>query len=210
MELKINRNDWIFLLICLGLGVLAEISFFHGQIGVSYLIFIFAFYVITFLHFQFAFNHRRIGLLFMIAIWVLSANFLFYDLTFFHMTNIVIIPVLVFSHIVLMTSPSTFKWGTPKFILLLMKSLEASIQYLVVLLRKIVHPLFNNMNEKSAHILKRMLVGIGVGIPLLIIITSLLMSADLAFQNMVLKFPQVFINLNITEWGFRSLFVIVA
>ena len=34
MELKIEKIDWLFFLLCLFAGVLAEEAFFRGQIGV--------------------------------------------------------------------------------------------------------------------------------------------------------------------------------
>src|SRR5690625_1173436 len=106
---KIGRNEWLFLLACLGLGVLAEVSFLHGRIGVSYLVFIAGFYTVLFLRFQLRFNHRRIGLLFTAAIWVLSGSYLLYDNEFFYFLNLFVIPILMFAHIVLITSPNTFK-----------------------------------------------------------------------------------------------------
>ncbi|MFZ3578357.1 hypothetical protein [Virgibacillus sp. DJP39] len=39
MDVQTNKSDWFFLIICIALGVLAELSFFHGSIGVSYLVF---------------------------------------------------------------------------------------------------------------------------------------------------------------------------
>lgn len=109
MVIEESRQEWSFLFVCIGLGILAELSFLHGRVGVSYLVFILGFYLVTFLRFKLSFNHRRIGLLLMSAIWVLSANFLFYDIYFFHSLNTLLIPILVFTHIVLITSPSTFK-----------------------------------------------------------------------------------------------------
>src|SRR5690625_3808479 len=85
---KISRNEWLFLLACLGLGVLAEVSFLHGRIGVSYLVFIAGFYTVLFLRFQLRFNHRRIGLLFTAAIWVLGGSYLLYDNEFFYFLNL--------------------------------------------------------------------------------------------------------------------------
>src|SRR5690625_6094617 len=67
----INR-DWLFLFLSLGLGFLAEISFLHGTIGLSYLLFISGFYIVFFYRFRLAFQHRRIELLFIASIWLLS------------------------------------------------------------------------------------------------------------------------------------------
>src|SRR5690625_776237 len=84
MSEKVKQKEWLFLLACFGLGVLAEISFLHGRVGISYPIFIAGFYLVIFLRYRLAFNHRRIGLLLMLVIWILSGSYLFYDNDFFH------------------------------------------------------------------------------------------------------------------------------
>jgi len=43
METKIGKSDWLFLCLCLLLGILAEESFFRGQIGISYIVFVMVF-----------------------------------------------------------------------------------------------------------------------------------------------------------------------
>src|SRR5690625_4314245 len=116
MKVNITKNDWLFLLTCIWLGVLAVLSFLHVSIGLSYLLFISVFYLVVFLRFRLSFNHRRIGLLFMAVIWILSGSYLFYDNHLFHNLNLLLIPVLIFSHIVLMTSPNIFNCNTSRFI----------------------------------------------------------------------------------------------
>src|SRR5699024_5772237 len=114
--MHIITRDWIFLFLSLGLGFLAEISFLHGTIGLSYLMF--------FYRFRLAFQHRRIGLLFMASIWLLSMSYVLYDNQLFYALNLIVIPVLVLTHIVLITRPNTFKWHTPRFIMSLILKLD--------------------------------------------------------------------------------------
>src|SRR5690625_3925638 len=102
MKVNITKNDWLFLLACIGLGVLAEVSFLHGRIGLSYLVFISVFYLVVFLRFRLSFNHRRIGLLFMAVIWILSGSYLFFYNHLFHNYILFLIYFLFFSNIVFM------------------------------------------------------------------------------------------------------------
>src|SRR5690625_1367883 len=150
MALKIKRNEWLFLLACLGLGILAEISFLHGRVGVSYLVFIAGFYTVLFLRFQLEFNHRRIGLLFTAAIWVLSGSYLLYDNEFFYFLNLLVIPILVFSHIVLITSPNTFKWSTPGFITLMREKLKNGLTYGLAFCNGVYNSIFQKLIEQSS------------------------------------------------------------
>lgn len=210
MTEQLHRRDWLFLSACLGLGILAEASFLHGRIGVSYLVFIAGFYTVFFLKFKLSFNHRRIGILLMVAIWILSGNFLLYDNDFFHMFNLFIIPLLVLSHIILITSPNTFQWDTPMFAGRLINQLKRGSQYSLIFIHKVFGGIFKNMNEQRAYTLKRILWGLAIGLPLLLMITGLLMSADTMFEMMILRLPIFFLEVNFLEGAFRFLFVFVA
>ena len=54
MELKLERNDWMFFLLCLIVAIVAEETFFmHHPIGISYFIFIAVFYMLFFWRFRF-------------------------------------------------------------------------------------------------------------------------------------------------------------
>src|SRR5690625_2812135 len=206
---KIGRNEWLFLLACLGLGVLAETSFLHGRIGVSYLVFIAGFYTVLFLRFQLRFNHRRIGLLFTAAIWVLSGSYLLYDNEFFYFLKFFIIPILMFAHIVLITSPNTFKWNTPKFIIFMQEKLHSGITYSLEFCNRVYKLLFKNMDDQVSQILKRILIGLVISIPLLIVIIGLLMSADSVFENLVMRLPIFLLQFNFWEITFRIGYIIL-
>lgn len=209
MNVRIKKNEWLFLLACLGLGILAEASFLHGKIGISYLVFIAGFYTVLFLRFQLDFNHRRIGLLFTAAIWVLSGSYLLYDNELLYGLNLLVIPILVLSHIVLITSPNTFKWDTPRFITLIMKNLQDGIKHSLEFCNRVYKSIFKNMDEKTAQVLKRILIGIVISIPLLVVTTGLLMSADTFFQSFVLRLPIFLLKFNFLEATFRIGFVIL-
>lgn len=207
---KVNQKEWLFFIACFGLGILAEISFLHGRVGASYLLFISGFYSVMFLRYRLAFQHRRIGLLLMAAIWILSGTYLFYDNDFFHSLNLLVIPILVFSHIVLITQPNTFTWETPRFILRLVNKFLAGIQYSSTFSKRVFEQLFKNMNKQTANAIKRISLGLLIGIPLLMIITGLLMSADSIFQNAVLRIPEFILEFNFIENGFRLIFIILS
>ncbi|MFA1819347.1 DUF4153 domain-containing protein [Virgibacillus oceani] len=208
MEIQVRQKDWLFLLVCLGLGLLGELSFFHGRIGMSYLVFIAGFYLVLFLRFRFVFHHRRIGLLLMIAIWILAGSYLFYDSVLFYQLNLLIIPVLVFFHIVLITTPNQLNWSRPHFILLLTAKLRQGLQYVSSFCRLSLQKVFKNMTDQRAKTIKHILIGLAIGVPLLLIITGLLMSADAVFQDVVLRLPAFVLQLHFIEGVFRVAVVV--
>jgi len=199
LDVQITRRDWLFLLICLGLGILAEISFFHGKIGLSYPVFIAGFYLVLFLKYRHIFEHRRIGLLLMLAIWILAGSFLFFDSMFFYRLNLVIIPWLVFFHIVLITSSNQLLWGKPVFLVILMEKLWVAVQYNYSFFKRAFLKGVINKNKQSLHVIKRIIIGLVIGVPLLLVITFLLMSADAIFQNLLLQLPEFIIQFSYLE-----------
>ncbi|MFC4559558.1 DUF4153 domain-containing protein [Virgibacillus kekensis] len=209
MDAEVKQKDWMFLLVCLGLGVLAELSFFHGMIGVSYLVFLTGFYGVVFYRFRQTFTHRRIGLLVMVCIWMLAAGYLLYDNVFFYVLNLLAIPFLVYFHIVLITSPNNLKWSRPKFAVRLAAKFGQGMKYCAFFFNKTFRRVFRNLNEQTAQTVKRVLVGLVIGVPLLFLITALLMSADAVFQEMILELPMFILDLNFLESVFRTAAVMI-
>lgn len=205
MKTVIKKNEWLFMLSCLGLGILAEISFFHARIGVSYLVFLTGFYLVVFVRFRLGFNHRRIGLLIMGCIWLLAASYLLYDNAFFYLLNIVVIPFLVLFHVVLITSPGNLKWGKPAFLVRMVAKIGWGAAYSIQFCNRLFNQVFQNTDESTSQTVKRVMLGILIGVPLLGVITALLMSADAVFKDIVLRLPQFMVNLD-----FEGIFRIVA
>ncbi|WP_174615587.1 DUF4153 domain-containing protein [Virgibacillus ihumii] len=208
MDTIIKKNEWLFMLSCLGLGILAEISFFHARIGVSYLVFLTGFYLVVFVRFRRGFNHRRIGLLIMGCIWLLAASYLLYDNGLFYLLNIVVIPFLVLFHVVLITSPGSLKWGKPIFLLRMAAKIGQGVAYSTRFCNRLFNQLFRNMNKSTSQTVKRVMLGFLIGIPLIGVITGLLMSADAVFKDIVLHLPKFIFDLNL-ELIFRTVAALI-
>lgn len=208
MSLRTKQKDWLFLLACLGLGILAEVSFFHGRIGISYIIFIVAFYLVFFLRFRFSFEHRRIGILLMVGIWILAGSYLFFDSTLFRYLNILLIPAIVFFQIVLITSPGKLNWSKLSFVRLvtgkLLDAFEYLTHYLSVIARKMVR------KRKSSGVLRQVLLGVVIALPLLFIIIRLLMSADAMFADIMLRIFFLRFEFNTLDVIFRVGIILLA
>ena len=130
MEIKLNKSDWIFLLLCLVLGITAEEAFFRAEIGISYLVFIFMFYTVFFWRFRgFSFSHQRFGYLVLICIWLLSISFFTHINQLFNVLNLLVIPCLVIFHLVLVTSQKSLPWSKPVFVRYLFSRIIDSLKY---------------------------------------------------------------------------------
>jgi hypothetical protein len=193
MEFKLNKTDWIFFILCLVLGVTAEESFFRGEIGISYLVFIFLFYAVFFWRFRgFKFSHQRFGYLVLICIWLLAISYFIHVSKFFNVLNVLIIPSLVIFHLILVTSQKSIPWSKPVFIHYLFSRIFESLKYNVVFTSVLGKILKKGMNEDKYLVWKKILIGLLISIPILFVVLYLLMSADTQFEKMMGDIPHLF------------------
>ncbi len=193
METKISKMDWLFLFLCLGLGVLAEESFFRAQIGVSYIVFVMAFYAVFFWRYRrYQFSHQRFGYLVICCIWLLSASYFLNDNILFYVLNILVIPGLVIFHLVLVTSPKNFQWNQPSFIPYFFTRLLDALKYNVLFAAILGKGLKSGVNEDKLLVWKKVLIGVVISVPVLGVVLSLLMTADAQFERLVGGIPNWF------------------
>ncbi|MEH7178443.1 DUF4153 domain-containing protein [Neobacillus vireti] len=193
MEVKIGKSDWIFLLLCLVLGIIAEEAFFRAEIGISYLLFTIAFYALFFYRYRrFSFSHQRFGYLLLICIWVMAASYFLNDNLFFYALNIFVIPALVFFHLVLITSQKKMRWNHPAFITYLLIKVAAVIKYNFIFASLVGKFLKQGVDENKFQIWKKVSVGVLISVPVLFVVLQLLMSADSQFERMLGGIPQWF------------------
>ncbi|GAA0423663.1 DUF4173 domain-containing protein [Virgibacillus sp. AGTR] len=202
------RGVWL-LLVSLGLGIVAEVCFFHGKIGISYIVFIVALYMVIFLHFQFAFYHRRIGMLLMVVIWLLAGSYLYLDSILFYEINLVVIPLLIYCHLVLITTPDQYAWVSIEFVTILKEKCSQSVRYSLNACDELFKRVFKYNNKDMVIPIKPILIGLGIGIPLLLIVITLLMSADKVFQELVLRVPNFIMQMNLLKEFWRIAIVLL-
>ncbi|PLS16155.1 DUF4173 domain-containing protein [Bacillus sp. M6-12] len=209
MDVKIKKGDFFFLFLCAGLAIIAELAFFHGEIGVSYLVFITAFYWVFFWRFKsFPFTNRRIGFLILIAVWMLAASYLFYSNMFFYLLNLIIIPSLVILHLTLITGTTKLAYDRFSFILYTIKKVAASFLYNASFVSKFKKHFQNKSDKKAYQLFSKVFIGILLSVPLLFIVISLLSSADAQFGSLIGRLPFVLNGPNLAEAVFRFVVIV--
>lgn len=192
MELNVEKKDWIFLLMCLIVGIVAEEAFFKDQIGISYFAFIVVFYGLFFVRFRnFSFSHQRLGYFVLMVIWVLSAGYYLYDTALFYALNILVIPVLVIFHLTLITSPKNFEWSNLYFLSYVFRRLIDGVRYHAKFTSYVSKLLKGNNDPKRYEVWKKILIGVGISVPFLVVILNLLISADAQFERLLNSFPNL-------------------
>lgn len=205
MILRLRKNDWLFFVICLGLGFLAEGSFLHGKIGISYLVFITCFYGVYFWRFRSVpFVNRKLGMLLIISIWLLAASFFLKSNMILYALNILAIPLLVLIQIVLVVYPSGSSWHKWPFVKKIFETIWASFVYVCRFLLNGPRLAGKGFDEKTTAVLKRVLIGLLISLPLLFVIMNLLISADQQFGQLVGMLPRWLSSIKIGDGVFRT------
>jgi hypothetical protein len=193
METKIGKLDGFFLGLCLLLGFLAEEAFFRGQIGISYIVFIAAFYLVFFWRYRrFSFTHQRLGYLILCCIWLLSASYFLNDTLLFYLLNILVIPGLVIFHLVLVTSPRNVQWTKPVFITYLLTKLLDAMKYNTRFMALIGSGVKQGVDDDKIIIWKKVGIGVLISLPVLVVVLKLLMTADTHFDQLMGGIPDWF------------------
>ncbi|RSD29226.1 DUF4153 domain-containing protein [Mesobacillus subterraneus] len=209
MEFRINKGDWIFFIVCLALGLLAERSFLNGQIGLSYLVFITGFYGVFLWRFRsHPFTNKKLGLLLIISVWFLAASFLLRSNMILYMLNILVIPALVFVQLVLVTYPLQNQWHRWPFVQKLFLSAGAAIVYVARFLMYGPKLGFKGMDEKNSMVLRKVMIGVAISFPLLFVIINLLVSADQQFGEILGTLPRWLSGLRIEEEILRTIAIL--
>ncbi|MFB3161840.1 DUF4173 domain-containing protein [Neobacillus sp. 179-J 1A1 HS] len=193
MELKFGKNDWLFLFMCIVVGIIAEEAFFRAEIGISYLVFLTAFYALFFYRFRgYSYSHQRFGYLVLICIWLLAAGYFINDNLFFYALNIFGIPALVIFHLVVITGQKSIRWNKLAFISYLFSKFVASLKYNFVFASYIGKFFKQGIEESRFHVWKKVGIGILISLPVLFVVLMLLMSADTEFERLMGDIPQWF------------------
>jgi hypothetical protein len=193
MELKMERNDWLFFLLCLIVAIVAEESFFMHPIGISYFIFIAVFYMLFYWRFRsFPFTHQRLGYLLLIAIWILAAGYYLYDTSFFYGFNLLVIPCLVIFHLTLITSPQKMEWSNLAFINFIVRRIFSGIHYSASYISLMAKNSVKDKNNNPLLVIgKKIVIGLVISIPFLFIILNLLIEADAQFERLMVMLPEL-------------------
>lgn len=196
----------MFFLLCLALGILAERSFLNGKIGLSYPVFITVFYGVFFWRYRsYSFTNKKLGLLMIASIWLLSASFYLQSNMILYVLNILVIPVMVLIQLVLVTYPLANQWHRWPFIQKLILTVGAAIAYIYRFLMNGAKLAVRGLEQSKSATIRKVLIGLAISFPLLFVIVNLLVSADQQFGNLLGAFPRWLLGLKIEEEVLRTI-----
>lgn len=208
-------------LFALGLGILGQYLFVGHAPGVSVVLFVIGFYAIYF----YAVGGRDAatqtqplarlsepGSLLLVPVILLALTYVLYANPLFQALNVLVLPVLIGTQLILFTHKDIQDWEKPAFIGILLRHLVAlpvrgikvPFGLLAARLRR-GKPTRGHESGKKAH---KVLLGLVMAAPVLVIVISLLASADPIFLSWINHFPQWMEGISMGEGVFRTVFAI--
>ncbi|HHW47517.1 MAG TPA: DUF4173 domain-containing protein [Clostridiaceae bacterium] len=198
-ENLLKKENVYLLVISLLLGIIFDILFYDKMPGISCVIFVLAFYAAILWH-----SRKSLELKIDFA-WLLSIPVLMLALTYtlfsnemFWALNFLGIPILVVVQTLLITKNNKYPWYTPEFIGDILNGIFGrTLGNITKLFKLIVLLLRRKQNSGKHSTFKKVLTGLIISIPLLLIIIALLTSADQVFEHFLGKIPEILENFNI-------------
>ncbi len=202
-----KENIWL-LLFSLLLGLLFDLLFYGKPLGLSYPLYAIALYAVLLWNMrknqQLKFSRTW---LWGIPILALSLTYFFFSNEIFAFFNFLMVPALLVTHTLLLTSKNHYQWFEPWFLADLLQGmffrpLANCLKPFLLLARITKH----GSDSRDLGTARKVLAGILVAIPLLIIIIPLLSSADEIFRHFLNQVPDIF-NIDMTEFFARLIIV---
>ena len=209
-ESLLKRENICILSASLLLGVIFDILFYGKAFGASYPIFVLAFYAVILWY-----SRKNImfkldfGWLLGIPILMLSLTYVLFSNEMFYALNFIGIPILVIAQTLLITGNSRHKWFTAGFAGDIIHGFFIRTFGGVFKPFKIVAALMEKKAVPGRYsAAKKVFIGIIVSIPLLLIIVTLLSSADRVFEHFMGEIPKLLKNINLGEYVVQIIIVI--
>ncbi len=206
------KRDDINLLVCsVFLGVLFDILFYKKAIGISYPLFVIAFYSVFLWNLQRKITFKyNFGWFLSIPILALSATYFIYSNQIFATLNLLIIPILIIAQTILITQGNNHEWYNSRFIWDIFNGIfNRAFSYTAKPFRIVLNSLQIRKSNEKYDVLKKILIGLTISIPLLIIVISLLASADRIFKHFIDEITSSFGTINIGEFSLQGIIALL-
>jgi hypothetical protein len=185
--------------------------FYGNPPGISFPLFVIIFYtyVFTFTKQQLRL-HSLPGWLLFAVIMLLSMTYVLFNNPIFYALNFLIIPVLIFTHITFIGSDRKPDWWNVRLIIYTLDHLiPQSFRHFATAFRVLKSEASSNVKQEHKSVVYSMLIGLLIAIPLLILVISLLASADLVFEHFVMELPNWFVDVSFAEGITRFIWVFI-
>jgi len=186
----LKRAKYLLLLFGLVFGVVFDLLFYNKTLGISYPIFIVLLFIVFFLGMQiFRVHINKKAWILAVPIFVLSTTFCIYSNTVLKVLNYLIIPVLVIVLSILVSGINRANWSDFRFIADIIKRVFVSFGNIHKPFITFFEMVGLNTKDNKKTVALKILAGVLISIPILIVVILLLSSADIVFKNLFINIP---------------------
>lgn len=208
-QLQIHRGlRWLWLG-SMAIGVLSDYLFYGKAFGISYPLFVFGLYALFFLQAkqqsQLTFSRDQLfAWLLTVPIVLLALTFFLYDNTLFRLLNFLAVPFLFVAQTMLLLKRHRQSWYSLGFAGEMMETvLLYTLKYTMVPFAFLRHWLKSRMDRRKYGIAVKILAGIGISLPILLVVLTLLTQADGVFGHLLAKIPSLLFDWDSAEALYR-------
>ena len=207
----INRKNIILLVCCLVLGILFEILFYGKLLGISYPLFILAFYGILLWNLREKITFElNFAWMLSIPILALSFTYFIYSNVIFMILNFIAVPVLIIIQTTLITGNNKYDWYSAKFIKDICKStFIRPFSFILKPFEVLSDMISQNLKNRKISVAGKVFAGLVISIPLVILVVVLLSSADQIFKHFTGSIFNFFYYVNIQEFTLKAMLVLL-
>ncbi|EGW36828.1 DUF4173 domain-containing protein [Desulfosporosinus sp. OT] len=206
-----RKKDMKILICSILLGVLFDILFYNKPLGISYPLFVIAFYVAFLWNLRPRVSLRNsFGWILTIPIVALSSTYFIFTNQIFAFFNFFLIPFLIIAQTILISEENKHNWYDSRFMMdifsgVFNRAFSCTSKPFIMGLNS----MRNSRRHKKYDVFQKVLIGLGISIPLLMIIVSLLSSADRVFDHFIAEISSSFKNINISNFSLQTIIALV-
>jgi len=193
------------------LAIAHQYLFYGNLLGVSYPIFIGLLYLYMYYNAKDQMVHSSwFGWMLFGAILLLSLTYALFHNPFFYVLNFVAIPLLFFVHMAYILSDRRPVWYKPQVLGVTLEHLIVqSLRHVPTAFRIVKTKSSSTVGERRKSVIGKVLIGLAISTPLLMVVLTLLSSADGVFNQFLSWIPDLMSNFSFGEGIFRFVWICI-
>lgn len=210
-ETQLGRKELGLLGGSLIVGILFDYLFYGKEMGISYPLFIAGIYALFYWQFR-----ERVTMqlsfewLLTLPIVLLSFTFFLFSNDLFHLLNFLLVPFLFIVQSILLTKRNKRDWHKIGFVADILEMVfYYTMKHLRVPFTILKARIKANTDKQKYGVAMKILIGVGISLPLLLVVLSLLSEADSVFGYFLSEIPRMLFDLEAMEGTFRIILILL-
>ena len=211
MEISNEKRIWTTTIYALLLAVANNYLFYGEPLGISYPLFVLLFYVFYFTRMKDKLDRLWdfSWFLFVVIIALSMSYFLFTNLIFY-ILNFMAIPVLIAFHTTIFARTRNHKWHDLRMVANVVDHvIPQSLRNVPTPFRRLANLLGAQLDTRLKTSVVKVMIGLIISLPILLIVIQLLSSADKAFGQLLSGIPEWMSAISIGEGFLRFIWILV-